>query len=943
MAENLDLGNLLVHLRADATQYMRVMRAAEARMKSTAASITKIGRQMAMRVTLPFVIMGGLATKTMADLESAFTGVRKTVDATEKEFEQLKLGFEKMSILVPISIKELYGIGEAAGQLGIQTKNILKFSRVMADLGVTTNLTAQEASMALARFANITQMSQNDFDRLGSTIVDLGNNLATTEAEIVTMSLRMAGAGKVVGLTEHAIMSLASAVSSVGIQAEAGGSAMSRVLLDMSSYVKQGGAELEALAKVARVTTKEFAESFEQNAAESIYLFVKGLNEANKAGADVTTILEKFGWQGIRIIRVLLGLAGANNVLEESLDIGGRAWKENTALTKEAELRYGTFASQVIMLKNKFVLISKEIGLMLKPAVLNLIGIIKRMTVYWDLMKDSVKRNILVYAGIAAAIGPVLLATGLLIKSLSFIITTVNTLTASFIGLIVVMSGPIAVILLLAAIAYTLYAAWKQNLEAIKDRMQEWFNAFSAGITWLINTPVFRSVKEFGRMWIETFKFIGKEGKTFFSNISALASGSIAWWVRVGVGIQEAWNAQTFGEMWTKFKNEWDAAPIDFANAFLEQADKADAALNTFYTNVKSQYESSVITLEAFGKATIEHLEQLMSTLKTQFGQDADAVIALIKSKMLKLKEVSLPIPSTDIAEITAEIEKLKNAYVPVIQRSEEFLENQKDAKAIMNEMLRSLDLEYSLLGKISEERERAMQMARFEKIANEALTEEYITQLEYKKQIEDYEKGIKKIIEGRKGYEAAFKGPLAQWASDAGNHWEQLGNIATGTLDGIADSFTDLLIDGTMTFRQLADSVIRDITRMMIKWSMAQMVMGFLGAATGMPLTSTVTSGGAYGNGMATMHNGGIVPRLHNGLAADEFPVILQSGEQVLSKKEVAESKSQSEGGGSKTVNINVSAINSQDTYAFLNRNKNAIASMMQTSQRNNHPIRRG
>ena len=124
------------------------------------------GKELSTKVTAPLVGLGALATKASIDLETAFTGVIKTVDATEQELQELKQGFETMAKTVPIATTELYGIGEAAGQLGIKKENILGFSDVMAKLGVTTNMSSDQAATALARLANITQMPQTEFDRL---------------------------------------------------------------------------------------------------------------------------------------------------------------------------------------------------------------------------------------------------------------------------------------------------------------------------------------------------------------------------------------------------------------------------------------------------------------------------------------------------------------------------------------------------------------------------------------------------------------------------------------------------------------------------------------------------------------------------------------------------------------------------------------------------------
>src|SRR5690606_2049201 len=206
-------------------------------MESLGRSMTSVGAEMTKAVSLPMAALGGTALKTSIDFESAFAGVRKTVDATEEEFAELREGILEMSKRIPAAQTTIAGVAEAAGQLGIQVPNILAFTEVMTNLGVATNMTAQDAATALARFANIVQMPQTQFDRLGSTIVELGNNLATTEAEIVEMSLRIAGAGAQVGLAEAEIMGLAGALSSVGIRAEAGGTAISKVMIALASEV----------------------------------------------------------------------------------------------------------------------------------------------------------------------------------------------------------------------------------------------------------------------------------------------------------------------------------------------------------------------------------------------------------------------------------------------------------------------------------------------------------------------------------------------------------------------------------------------------------------------------------------------------------------------------------------------------------------------------------
>lgn len=299
------------------------------------------------------------AIKSGISFESAFTGVQKTVDATDEQLKTLRSDIRGMAKEMPESVEEIAGVAEAAGQLGIKTKSITGFTKTMVQLGDATNLSSESAATSLARFANITGMSQNNFDKLGSTVVALGNNLATTESEIVDMSMRIAGAGSQVGMTEAQIMSFSGALSSVGIEAEAGGTAFSTLLSKMNLAVTKGGGSLKGFADVAGMSSSEFKEAFEKDAAGAVISFIQGLDEVNKSGGSAIKVLDDMKLSDVRMRDALLRAAGASDQFTQAVELGNQAWEDNTALAKEAETRYGTMESQLTMTKNKL----KDIGI----------------------------------------------------------------------------------------------------------------------------------------------------------------------------------------------------------------------------------------------------------------------------------------------------------------------------------------------------------------------------------------------------------------------------------------------------------------------------------------------------------------------------------------------------------------------------------------------------
>src|SRR5690606_32702500 len=91
--------------------------------------LNKLGKELSKYITVPLMTLAGVATKASIDFESAFAGVIKTVDATDEELAEIRQGIRDMAKEIPMAATEIAGIAEAAGQLGIETKNILNFTR----------------------------------------------------------------------------------------------------------------------------------------------------------------------------------------------------------------------------------------------------------------------------------------------------------------------------------------------------------------------------------------------------------------------------------------------------------------------------------------------------------------------------------------------------------------------------------------------------------------------------------------------------------------------------------------------------------------------------------------------------------------------------------------------------------------------------------------------
>lgn len=394
------------------------------KIKNFGDSVSSLGGKLTTGLTLPLVASVGMVTKAAVDYESAFAGVKKTVDETATvSYKNLSDGIRQMAKELPASAVEIANVAEVAGQLGIKAEDILTFSRTMIDMGESTNLSAEEAATAIAKIANILGLTSDEYGRFGASVVDLGNNFATTERDIVEMTNRLAAGGKLAGLTAPDILGLATAMSSVGIEAEAGGTAMTQTLTAIGNAVSLTGKgaadDLNLIAKTAGMTSEEFQQAWKEKPVVALQSFIRGLKDAQEKGVNMNAILAQLGMTGIRQSNMLKSLALASDKMGEAVDRSNKAWKENTALTNEANKRYETTESQLKMFKNQVTDLAIEFGGPLLKALREglraakpWIDTLAKMAKQFSSMSEEQQRNVLKWGALTAGAGPALSILG---------------------------------------------------------------------------------------------------------------------------------------------------------------------------------------------------------------------------------------------------------------------------------------------------------------------------------------------------------------------------------------------------------------------------------------------------------------------------------------------------------------------------------------------------
>lgn len=367
------------------------------RLYDTLGKVSSKAEQFANTVKpLSILSFAGIAaaTKTAIEFEDAWTGVTKTVDGTPQQFEKINEGLKDLAQNTSSTYQDIAHYAELAGQMGIPTDSIVGFTKTITQLGDTTNLVGEEAAQSIAKFSNVmvsqSKKTNTYYSRLGSTIVDLGNKFSTTEADIMDMATRLGVAGKMVGFNSNQVLGLSTALSSLGIEAAAGGSSVSKMLKKIDLAVSTGDENLSKFAEVSGMTSQQFQKAWGEDAAGTFLKFVEGIGKS----ADVTKTLDELGIKEVRQAQAMGALAQSSDVLASALNVSKNAWNDNTAMANEAEKRYATLKSQLSQTWEAIKQAGNELGQAFTPTLTDLLKIVKKAANAFSNLDEGTQQTI---------------------------------------------------------------------------------------------------------------------------------------------------------------------------------------------------------------------------------------------------------------------------------------------------------------------------------------------------------------------------------------------------------------------------------------------------------------------------------------------------------------------------------------------------------------------
>ena len=302
------------------------------------------------------------AAREAVKFESAMASVRKVVDGTPEQIEQLGEQVKKLAVEFGMMPEQMAEIVAAGGQLGIAADKLDEFARVTATMATAFGMTAEEAGNAAATIANVFQLPIGEVEKLGDAINVLGNNTAAREKDIVAAMARIGGTAKQFGLAADEAAALADAFIALGKPPEVAATAINAMLQKLQTAQSQGK-DFQAALEGIGTSADEMAANIAANPQQALTEFLHKLEGLDKQSRALT-LSQLFGTEYSDDIALLVGSLGE---YEKALGLVNDQSQIQGAMQKEAAAALNTTEGQINKAKAAVSNMAGELGNALLP------------------------------------------------------------------------------------------------------------------------------------------------------------------------------------------------------------------------------------------------------------------------------------------------------------------------------------------------------------------------------------------------------------------------------------------------------------------------------------------------------------------------------------------------------------------------------------------------
>lgn len=308
--------------------------------------------------------------KQSAIMEQALIAVAKVTDLSDKELEKLKgTALELASTTVGAGPERLLAYAEAAGTMGFKTRQELeKVMETMGRLEMATPLAGFDAAQTISRILQLSGAGNEDFDRFGSTMVQLANERRTTEKQILDTARYVAQGTVQYDVAADQVLGLAAAFSELATRPENARTNTQRALEAVTVAASDAeSAQASTIRKLTGLSQEEIGAAYTKDKVKLVLLMAKGINRVNE---ENQLFVKSKGMEGKQYdmediyksikmndnaIKATLNTVGAKyDIFIEDLKIASKEFATNTALIKESDKASSALIVKVGQLGSRF-------------------------------------------------------------------------------------------------------------------------------------------------------------------------------------------------------------------------------------------------------------------------------------------------------------------------------------------------------------------------------------------------------------------------------------------------------------------------------------------------------------------------------------------------------------------------------------------------------------